>query len=323
MSSERSILTEAAEASAPGATHNRRVALAGLLLGATAIGFAPIFVRISELGPTATAFYRLLFSLPALWLWYGLEQRRAPRPTATRAGTEINGFVLAGLFFAADLAVWHWSLRFTSVANATLFPNFAPAFVTLAGFLFFGERFSKVFLAGMAIALAGAVILMGESLNLGASHLMGDALALATALFYAGYIVVVGRLRARHGTAKIMAWSGLVTCAALLPVALLSGESLWASSAEGWAVLAALGLFSHALGQSLIAYALAHLPAAFSSVALLLQPAVAALLAWLLLAEALGLRQAAGAAIILAGIATARLGTDLSMSARITNGSRS
>jgi drug/metabolite transporter (DMT)-like permease len=70
-----------------------------------------------------------------------------------------------------------------------------------------------------------------------------------------------------------------VTCAALLPVALLSGESLWASSAEGWAVLAALGLFSHALGQSLIAYALAHLPAAFSSVALLLQPAVAALLA--------------------------------------------
>jgi drug/metabolite transporter (DMT)-like permease len=322
MFSERSTLTEAAEASAPGATRNGRVALAGLLLGATAIGFAPIFVRISELGPIATAFYRLLFSLPALWLWYGLEQRRAPRST-TRAGTEINGFVLAGLFFAADLAVWHWSLRFTSVANATLFPNFAPVFVTLAGFLFFGERFSKMFLAGMALAIAGAVILMGESLNLGASHLLGDALALATALFYAGYIVVVGRLRSRHGTAKIMAWSGLVTCAALLPAALLSGESLWASSAQGWAVLAALGLFSHALGQSLIAYALAHLPAAFSSVALLLQPAVAALLAWLLLAEALGLRQAAGAAIILAGIATARLGTDLSMPARIADGSRS
>jgi drug/metabolite transporter (DMT)-like permease len=158
----------------------------------------------------------------------------------------------------------------------------------------------------MMLAIAGAVILMGESLNLGASHLLGDALALATALFYAGYIVVVGRLRARHGTAKIMAWSGLVTCAALLPVAWLSGESLWASSAQAWMVLAALGLFSHALGQSLIAYALAHLPAAFSSVALLLQPAVAALLAWVLLAEPLGPWQAAGAAIILAGIAFAR-----------------
>jgi drug/metabolite transporter (DMT)-like permease len=151
---------------------------------------------------------------------------------------------------------------------------------------------------------------MAESLSLGAGHLLGDALALATAVLYAGYIVVVGRLRSRHGTAKIMAWSGLVTCAALLPVALLSGESLEARSLQGWAVLVALALFSHALGQSLIAYALAHLPAAFSSVALLLQPAVAALLAWSLLAEALGLRQSAGGAIILAGIAMARRGAD-------------
>jgi drug/metabolite transporter (DMT)-like permease len=238
-----------------------------------------------------------------------MDQRRAARLTAARPGAAINGFILAGLFFAGDLAVWHWSLRFTSVANATLFPNFAPVFVTLAGFLFFGERFSRKFLSGMTIAIAGAFILMKESLNFGASHLLGDALALGTAIFYAGYIVVVGRLRSRHGTAKIMAWSGLATCAALLPVALLSGESLWASSAQGWVVLAALGLFSHALGQSLIAYALAHLPAAFSSVALLLQPVVAALLAWVLLAEPLGPWQAAGAAIILAGIALARRGS--------------
>ena len=93
-----------------------------------------------------------------------------------------------------------------------------------------------------------------------------------------------------------MAWSGLVTCVALLPVALVSGESLTATHLRGWLVLIALGLFSHALGQSLIAYALAHLPAAFSSVALLLQPAVAALLAWLLLDEAIGPWQAAGRA---------------------------
>lgn len=320
MSSERSTLTEAAEASAPGARRNGRVALAGLLLGATAIGFAPIFVRISELGPTATAFYRLLFSLPALWLWYGLEQRRVPRPTATRAGTEINGFVPAGLFFAADLAVWHWSLRFTSVANATLFPNFAPVFVTLAGFLFFGERFSKTRRDGARHRRRchpdGREPEPRSKPPPGRRAGAGDG-SLLRRLHRRRGPAALG-----HGTAKIMAWSGLVTCAALLPAALLSGESLWAS-AQGWAVLAALGLFSHAVGQSLIAYALAHLPAAFSSVALLLQPAVAALLAWLLLAEALGLRQAAGAAIILAGIATARLGTDLSTPARIADGSRS
>jgi drug/metabolite transporter (DMT)-like permease len=307
MSSLRSAVNETALS-----PRNDRLAIAALLLGAAAIAFAPIFVRLSELGPTATAFWRLAFSLPALWLWYAVQHRRrssTEHPAAPIAPADRLGFILAGLFFAGDLALWHWSLRLTSVANATLLPNFAPVFVTLAGFLLFGERFSKLFLAGMAIAISGAVVLMGESLDLGPRHLLGDGLALATALFYAGYIVCVGRLRARHGTARIMAWSGLATCAALLPVALASGESLIAETARGWGVLIALGLFSHALGQSLIAYALAHLPAAFSSVGLLLQPALAALLAWLLLAEPISPWQAAGAVVILAGIVLARRGT--------------
>ena len=288
--------------------HPGRFALAALLLGAAAIGFAPIFVRLSELGPTATGFWRLAFALPALWLWHVCERTQVPAQPARRR-RELSGFAVAGLFFAADLAVWHWSLHLTSVANATLLPNFAPVFVTLAGYLLFGERFSALFIAGMAIAVTGVMILMGESLELGSRHLLGDTLALSTAVFYAGYIVAVGRLRGRHSTAQIMAWSGLVTAAALLPVALLSGESLIAHTARGWLVLAALGLFSHALGQSLIAYALAHLPAAFSSVGLLLQPALAALLAWLLLAEPIGPWQAAGAAVILAGIVLARRGS--------------
>ena len=288
-----------------------RLALAALLLGATAIGFAPIFVRVSDVGPVATAFYRLLFALPALWLWYSWAARRQTDqvPGAEPATAGRGGLIAAGLLFAADLAVWHWSIAFTSVANATLLPNFAPVFVTLAGFFLYGQRFSRLFLGGMALAIAGAVILMGGSIDLGARHFMGDTLALTTALFYAGYIVVVGRLRASLGTAKIMAWSGLVTCTALLPVALVSGESLMATSLRGWLVLIALGLFSHALGQSLIAYALAHLPAAFSSVALLLQPAVAALLAWLLFDEAIGLWQSLGALVILAGITLARFGS--------------
>ena len=307
MSPLRSTVLAAPVAARPAPTGRR--AIAALLLGAAAIAFAPIFVRISELGPTATAFWRLAFSLPALWLWYALQRPKMAMVGRRQGRGDLAGFLLAGLFFAGDLAVWHWSLHLTSVANATLLPNFAPVFVTLAGFLLFGERFSPLFLAGMAIAVAGAAILMGESLELGPRHLLGDSLALSTALFYASYIVAVGRLRARHSTARIMAWSGLATAAALLPVAVVSGESLLAQTARGWMVLAALGLFSHALGQSLIAYALAHLPAAFSSVGLLLQPAIAALLAWLLLAEPIGPWQAAGAVVILAGIVLARRGS--------------
>ena len=283
------------------------LALAALFGGAAAIAFAPIFVRLSELGPSATAFHRLVLSLPVLWLWVALErhaghaQHRLP---STRG--DLARLALAGLFFAGDLAVWHWSIRFTSVANATLLANAAPVFVTLFGWLLFAERVTGRFLLGMALAFAGAVVLMGQSLTLSSAQLLGDALGLVAAIVYASYMLAVGRLRKVFSTATIMAWSGTVTALVLLPVALLSGEGLLPETPSGWGVLLGLALLSHTCGQSLIAYALAHLPAAFSSVGLLLQPALAALLAWWLLAEALTWWQAAGGGVILAGIVLAR-----------------
>ncbi|TVR79157.1 MAG: DMT family transporter [Rhodospirillales bacterium] len=287
-----------------------RLALPFLFLGAIGIGFAPIFVRLSELGPITTAFYRLFLALPALWLWLALAERGRPTtaPRPRRTGDWL-GLLAAGLFFAGDLSFWHWSIRLTSVANATLLANFAPVFVALAGFLLFAERFSRTFMVGMAMALIGACVLMGESVTIGASAVLGDVLGLTAAVFYAGYIVAVARLRARFSTPTIMAWSSLITCAALFPTALVSGEDLVPVTLYGWGVLVGLALVSQVGGQSLIAFALAHLPAAFSAVSLLLQPAVAALLAWILLDEALGPVQGAGALMILAGILVARRGS--------------
>ena len=286
-----------------------RLALPLLLAGAFAIGFAPIFVRLSELGPTATAFHRLLLALPALWLWHALKARSGSAVKLPVRRSDYAGLAVAGLFFAGDLGFWHWSITFTSVANATLLANFAPVFVAFAGFAFFGERFSRTFIFGMVAALAGACVLMGRSFTLSPMNLLGDGLGLVTAAFYAGYIVSVGRLRTKFSTATIMAWSGLVTCVVLFPVAVLSGENLVPMTLYGWALLLGLALVSHAGGQSLIAYALAHLPAAFSSVSLLLQPAVAAVLAWVILDEALGPFQGLGAMMIFAGIYVARRGS--------------
>lgn len=286
-----------------------RLALAILLLGAVGIAFAPIFVRLSEVGPVATAFWRVCLAAPVLWLWMSTSDRRAGaaarKPQGLRDYARLS---LAGLFFAGDLAFWHWAIQFTSVANATLLANFAPIFVTLGAWALFGERFSRTFLAGGAIALAGATVLMGDSLSLGGDHPFGDLLGLITAMFYGAYILTIGRLRADFSTPTIMAWSSITTGLVVLPVALLSGETLIATSLAGWAALIGLAWVSHAGGQSLIAFALAHLPAAFSSVSLLLQPVIAAMLAWLILAEPLGPLQALGGAIVLTGILLARRG---------------
>lgn len=303
-------MTSAQTPAAPAVARQARIAFLALVLGGLAIAFSPIFVRLSPVPPTATAVWRVALAVPLLFVWMQMvppassEGRRSPRSVA-----DFARLALAGVFFAGDLAFWHWSIRYTSVANATLLANCAPIFVTLASWLFFGERFSRSFLAALALAIAGAVVLMGDSLTIGLDGLLGDGLGLTTAMFYAAYIVAVGRLRATFTVPVIMLWSSLVTALVLLALTLAAGEPLLSPTLEGWLVLLGLAWISHAGGQSLIAYALAHLPAALSSLSLLIQPVAAAVLAWLILAEPVGPLQALGGIIVLAGILLARRGS--------------
>lgn len=277
----------------------RTWALVALFAGAVAIATAPLFVKVSEAGPVSTAFWRAFLALPFLWGWALSERRKVPA-AASAGGLRL--MIVAGLLFAGDLAVWHWSIVLTSVANATLLANMAPIFVTLAAWLLYATRPRAVFLAGLAAAMTGVALLIGADFGSGKGPLLGNALGVVTAMFYAGYQLTVSRLRGGHSTARIMAWSSLVTACALLPVALISGEQILPDSATGWAMLAGLALIAHVVGQSLIAYALAHLRATFSSVGLLLQPVAAALFAWVLLGEAMGALQFAGGVMVLAGI---------------------
>ena len=278
-----------------------------LIGGAVAIGFAPIFVRLSEVGPVATAFWRLAFALPVLWTLAAFNRRA---PAATDETTPPSGWrpmTWAGLFFAADLAVWHWSIRFTSVANSTLLANFAPVFVVLYGWVALGQRVSGRFVLAMLVALAGTTLLVVRDLNLDPRTLFGDLLGLITAVFYAGYLLSIKNLRGRFATLDIMARSGLVTGLALLPVALASRETLLPHTAHGWMILGALALVSHIGGQSLIAFALAKLPAALASVSLLVQPVTATLAAALLLKhEQVAPWQIVGMVLVLAGVFVAR-----------------
>jgi drug/metabolite transporter (DMT)-like permease len=284
-----------------------RPALPALLLGATCIALSPIFVRLSEAGPTATAFWRVALAVPALW---GVLLA-APRPAATPgAGAPWALLVAAGVAFAGDLGFWHASIQLTSVANSTLLANLASIFVTLAAWLFLRQRPSGLFLAGLVTALAGVFTLVRASVALSPAALAGDALGVLTAMFYAAYLLAIKALRDRkHSTLEVMAVTSTITAAILLPVALASGETMLPRSASGWAVLGGLALVSHAAGQGLIAFALAHLPAAFSSVSLLFQPVMAALFAWMILAEALAPLQVLGGCIVLAGIYLARRGS--------------
>jgi drug/metabolite transporter (DMT)-like permease len=277
----------------------RPFAVAALLAGALAIATSALFVKVSEAGPVATAFWRIALALPFLWAWALVEQRGR----VVVAFTVHRALMLAaGIFFAGDLAFWHWSIVLTSVANATLLANLAPIFVTLATWLLFSRRPSALFAMGLVTALAGVATLLGTDFRIGGLAVLGDLFGVVTAMFYAAYQLAVTRLRSGVATSSIMAWSCTVMAVLLLPIALVSGEQILPATAMGWVKLVSLAIIAQVAGQSLIAYAMAHLPATFSSVGLLFQPVMAALFAWILLGEALGATGIAGGIIVLVGI---------------------
>ncbi|TNC94591.1 MAG: Uncharacterized protein FD119_3042 [Stygiobacter sp.] len=277
-----------------------RSGLAALILGAVAIGFAPIFVRLSEVGPVATGFHRLFWSVPLFVLLMYRAPACRPSPGQWRV------MALSGVFFAGDMIVWHLGIMLTSVANASLFTNMAPIFVALALWLIWRQRPSARFVLALLVAFTGALALVGGAPVLSPERLTGDGLSLLSGLFYAGYILAVGRAREDLPTPLLMAVGGAVAALVILAAALALGETVWPSGLRGWAVVLGLALVSQCAGQGLIAWGLAHVSASFAAVLLLLQPVVAVLMAWVLFAETLGTAQVVGAMVVLAGIHLAR-----------------
>ncbi|MCC7377537.1 MAG: DMT family transporter [Verrucomicrobiales bacterium] len=276
--------------------------LAALLAGAVLIGFAPIWVRWSDVGSASTAFWRLALALPVLGLWAAKE-----RPGAASPPTRVLPWILgAGVCFALDLSAWHLSIRMTTVANATLLGNLAPIFVTLGAWVFFSERAGSGFLVGMAAALLGAALLTGARPGIDPARMRGDLLGVATAVFYGAYQLCVARLRRGLSTGRLLFGSSLASTPALALIAWIFHEKFLPETANGWWVLAGLSLTAHVLGQGLITYGFAHLPAGLSSLTLLVQPLVATLAGWWLFHETLGPFQIGGGILLLAGLGLAR-----------------
>lgn len=279
-----------------------RLAIAALVFGALVIGATPILVRLAACGPAAAGFWRLAIAAPLL--------------AAIAAGGRPAGFgapspamALAGVAFALDLGCWHYGIRYTSVANATVLPNLTPVLVTLASWLVFKERPRPIFLIGMAAAIGGALVMAeagGETRPGPVPHL-GDALSASTAVWYGLYFLAVRSARQAHSTTRVMLWSCLVGAPPLLAAALVLHEPILPATTLGWSAVAGLGL-AHVFGQGSIAWALGRLPAATASVTVLVQPVAAAALAYTIFGEQLTPLQTLGGGLALAGVVVAQRG---------------
>ncbi|KAF0125118.1 MAG: hypothetical protein FD152_2845 [Xanthobacteraceae bacterium] len=280
---------------------SQAAAFLALLAGATALGVSPVFVRLADVGPFASAFWRAALALPVLYAWMRVEDRgRQGRP-----GLALPG-VLAGVFFAGDLFFWHLSILNTSIANSTFLATTAPVWVILVAWLWLREAISLWTLAGLALCVAGGAALVGDSLRIDSSRLLGDLYGAATGVFFGLYFHAIRIGRLTHGAARLTLQSTAVTALVLLAVALVLEPRILPQSLQGWLAVLALGMLTHAAGQGLLSVALGTLPTVFSSLVIFLEAVIAALFAWVALGEALSLTQMAGGAAIMLGIWVAR-----------------
>jgi drug/metabolite transporter (DMT)-like permease len=272
-----------------------------LVVGAVAMGVSPIFVRLAEVGPFTSAFWRVTLALPVLYAWMRISERgTAPSRTMSRPT------MYAGLAFSADLFFWHLSIVNTSVANATFFATTAPIWVVLFGWLLFRKRAPAAVLVGLGLCILGGSALLAQSLQIKSGGASGDLYGLITGIFFGLYFLAVQAAREGNSAARVTFEATLITSVLLLLAALGLEHQLLPRSMHGLAALIALAWISHAGGQGLLTVALGRLPATFSSLVIFLEAIAAACFAWAFLGEPVSPIQAIGGLAILSGIYVAR-----------------
>ena len=291
-----------------------RLALPMLIFAAGLISFSGIFVKLSEVGPTATGFYRMALAMPFFLLWVLRDAHVRKKGTGADPGfmprdrKALLFAMLAGLALALDLIAWHWCLHMTTVVTATLLGNTTPIWVALAGFLFLGERFRPLFLIGLALAMLGTWgLIAGGTKPVEIRDVFVLILGLFTGIAYALYFRFGTAARQRgFSTAQVMFWGSVAAVVILLPVAIATEDKVVPQNLYAWAVVCGLAFLSQVLGQSSINWAMGHLSAAFSSLTLLMNPMFSAIFAWPILGEALTVLQMLAGIAIVGGILLAR-----------------
>jgi len=280
-----------------------------LLIGAFIISFSPVFVKLAGpygVGGDAAAFHRVLIGGIGLYLATLLSREPRSRVSAMPK----NGYfwsLVCALFFAADLVAWHLSILYIGPGLATLFGNFQVFVLALWGIVFLKEKPGPRFFLGLGLAMAGLVAIVAPAWNAsGPDYQLGVFFGLLTGLFYAGFILALGRSMVVCGEGSqlaVMTVNSLMTAGLLLPVLLLRGESPALALGMPLLLMAGYGITSQLMGWALISRGLRETRMSLAGLILLLQPVLAYVWDLTLFARPAGAAELIGVTATLAGIA--------------------
>ncbi len=284
---------------------------AALALGVLVVSTAALLIRLAiDAGahPLAIAAARLTLASMVVVPMALVRQRPSLASLRVR---DWQTAALAGSLLAVHFATWIASLQFTSVASSVALVTTNPIWVGLAAWLVLREPPARGTLVGIALGIAGTGLIIANDLvqtgaaPAGRDPMLGNALALSGALAISGYLLVGRRLNLKL---PLLAYVAIVYGAAALAmnlIAMLAGQWLDRIPLAAWLPIIGLALGPQLAGHTLINASLRHLSPTFVALAILGEPVGSAILAWLLLGEAVAPLQLFGFSVLLAGIVVA------------------
>lgn len=242
-----------------------------LFIGAALISLSPVWVKLVNVSPTTSGFYRVLIGGVALTAYLLLRSQRLQ--LSRQAWLMIS---VAAVFLTLDLWFWHRSIIYVGPGLATLLANFQVFFMMLAGIVLLRQVPRPMQIIAVPMALFGLALIVGFDWNdRPPDYQLGIMFGFMTAVVYAAYLLSLRHIRQqspyRLPTREIAVVS-LLTAAMLAATAVLEGESLAITDMADVGWLVGYGLLSHSLGWLFIASSLPQVTTVEAGLALLLQP---------------------------------------------------
>jgi drug/metabolite transporter (DMT)-like permease len=267
-------------------------------VGVVAVSAAAVMIRLADAPALGVAFWRCALGVVILLPLALLRREEFPRGKTLYVG------IASGVALGAHFGFWISSLDYTSVAASVVLVSNTPVFVAILAYLALGEKTTPLSFAGILVALGGTVVIAQDG-SAGSAAVFGNVLAILGALTFTVYVLVGRSQRSAAEPVGVLPYSIVLytaAAAALLPIALLSGDRVWGYGGETWFWLLAIALGPQIMGHTVFNWALRYVEASVISGTVLAEPVVASLLAWLVLSERPGTVTLVGGAVVLAGI---------------------
>ena len=254
--------------------------------------------------PLAAPAIRFLLAGLVLGGFALLTEGRIPRPQTGSEWGVVSGLAMTGIFHYA--LCFFYGLKHISAGRGALVVALTPVVVALVAWFLGQERMTPLKLAGIAIALAGCLTVIGNGNPLALLHGavgIGEWLILGCVMCWTAYTFIGRRATKTLSPLAATLWASLIGAALIGTTTLLQGGSdIAAWSWRVWASVVFLAIGGTALAFTWFADGVKRLGAARASVFVNLVPVFAVLQAAVLLDERLELPVLGGGLLVIAGV---------------------